>query len=79
MRIFLGMILGALLTVAAAYVHDSFAGGGAVASGTTGSGHTTAGQAMVNWDVVGRNWKDLRSSVREMGDRIHDEWVKRAG
>ena len=69
MRILLGMILGALLTIAAAYVHDTAAAGG----------RTTAGQPMVNWDVVSRNWQDLRSTVRNMGDRLHDEWAKRSG
>jgi len=68
MRLFLGMILGAVLTVALAYVHD-----------TNAVARTPAGQTMVNWDVVNRNWQDLRTSVRAMGDRIHDEWVKRAG
>ena len=68
MRVFLGMILGALLTVAAAYTYD------------TASGRTEAGaRPMVNWDVVNKNWRDLRASLRDMGNRVHDEWVKRSG
>jgi hypothetical protein len=69
MRLFLGMILGALLTVGAAYIHDT---------GSLGAG-TTAERPMVNWDVVDRSWQDLRSNLRVMGDRLHDEWTKRAG
>ena len=68
MRVFLGMILGALLTVAAAYSYD------------TASGRSDVGaRPMVNWDVVSQNWRDLRANLRDMGNRVHDEWVKRAG
>ena len=34
---------------------------------------------MVNWDVVNQNWRGLRASLRDMGNRVHDEWVKRSG
>lgn len=67
MRMFLGIILGALLTVAAAYVYD------------TGRQDLAGARPMVNWDVVTENWHDLRASLRHMGNRVHDEWVKRSG
>jgi hypothetical protein len=53
MRILLGMILGALITVGAAFVYDSSTG--RAASGLTvasAEGHAP----MVNWDVVSHNW-----------------------
>lgn len=70
MRVFLGMILGALLTVAAAYSYDSMNANRDITEGA---------RPMVNWDVVSRNWQDLRANLRDMGSRVHDEWVKRSG
>jgi hypothetical protein len=68
MRGFLGMIVGALLTVAGAYAFDNFqARGNAVA------------KPMVNWDVVRDNWNGVQASLRDVGNRVHDEWVKRSG
>lgn len=69
MRMFLGMILGALLTVLAAYGYDSYNAGSDV----------TAARPMVNWDVVRDNWNGVQTNLREMGNRVHDEWVKRSG
>lgn len=65
MRLFLGIILGALLTVAAAYIHD------------TTMGSSASAQPLVNWDVASRDWQGVQASVREMSDRIHDQWAKR--
>ena len=67
MRLFLGMILGALLTVAAACMYDS------------GHKDVAGARPMVNWDVVTENWHDLRADLRDMGNRVHDEWVNRSG
>jgi hypothetical protein len=61
MRIILGMILGALLTIGAAYVLD----GGRVEAGTA-----TAERPMVNWDVVGKNWDRLTTRVRSEFTRL---------
>ena len=62
MRMFFGMILGALLTVFAAFLHDSWA----TRPATTGaSTHTTMERPMVNWDVVGDNWRVVRERARE--------------
>jgi hypothetical protein len=55
MRLILGMILGAALTVGVAYVSD------------TATKPTTPGaeaRPMVNWDVVGRNVDALTSIAR---------------
>ncbi len=51
MRVFLGMILGAVLTVAVAYYSDSMRTS-SVASGPS----ATENRPMVNWDVVQTNW-----------------------
>lgn len=69
MRMFLGMILGALLTVLAAYGYDGY----------NARGDVTAARPMVNWDVVRDNWNGVQTGLREMGNRVHDEWVKRSG
>ena len=45
MRMFFGMILGCLLTVAIVYVHDSMA-----------ASRTGASEMIVNWDVAAREW-----------------------
>lgn len=68
MRMFLGMIAGALLTVAAAYAHDGYA-----------LRNDAGARPMVNWDVVRANWQGVETSLREIGTRVHDEWVKRSG
>jgi hypothetical protein len=59
MRIFLGMILGCLLTIAVVYVHDSMATS-TVASGTTAS----TSHAIVNWDVAASEWGQVKENAR---------------
>jgi hypothetical protein len=54
MRVFFGLILGALLTVGAAYVYDSGRGDQAGIERT-----------MVNWDVVSENWQAAKSRVQQ--------------
>ena len=49
MRTLLGMILGAFLTVFAAYVYDA---------------NRTDGRRMVNWDVVSDNWQAAKTRVQ---------------
>ncbi len=61
MRLILGMILGAFLTVGAAFVYDSWTTG----SSTTGSATTLEHRPMVNWDVVGENWRIVQRRARE--------------
>jgi hypothetical protein len=58
MRLLLGIILGALLTVGGAYLYDSHnALEGANAP-------TTAQRPMVNWDVVNIKWQHLTERAR---------------
>lgn len=73
MRFFLGMIFGALLTIAGAYSYD-------VLTGRIADSVATASddRPMVNWDVVSKNWQAIETSVREMAQRVQDQWSKRS-
>jgi hypothetical protein len=64
MRVFLGMILGALLLVAGVYVYDSQSTS-TVANGQNASSSRT----IVNWDVAATDWHALTT-------RAHDDWIK---
>jgi hypothetical protein len=64
MRMFIGMVFGCLLTVAAAYVHDSMATP-KVANGLPADTANT----LVNWDVAARKWGYIR-------DTAHTAWMK---
>ena len=50
MRLILGIILGAALTVGGAYICDTAAGAGA--------------KPMVNWDVVAKNFDEVSAVTR---------------
>jgi hypothetical protein len=64
MRVFLGMILGALLLVAGVYIYDS------MQTSTVANGQVAqANRTIVNWDVAARDWDALKH-------RAHDDWVK---
>ena len=64
MRIFLGMVLGCLLTIAVVYVHDS------MATSTVASGpNASTSRAIVNWDVAAREWGQVKETV-------HTTWLK---
>jgi hypothetical protein len=64
MRVFLGMILGALLLIAGVYIYDSQSTP-TVASGQAASANRT----IVNWDVAASDWDALKR-------RAHDDWIK---
>lgn len=64
MRVFLGMILGAMLLVAGVYIYDSQSTS-TVASGQSASGSRT----IVNWDVAATDWHALMT-------RAHDDWIR---
>ena len=64
MRIFLGMILGALLLTVGVYIYDSQSTS-TVASGQSASANRT----IVNWDVAAADWNKLKN-------RAHEDWVK---
>jgi hypothetical protein len=58
MRFALGLIVGVLITIAAAYLRDAALPRGADA------------RPMVNWDVVDRSVHDLSETVREQWARL---------
>ena len=64
MRVFLGMILGALLLVAGVYVYDSMQTS-SVANGEVAQANRT----IVNWDVAAADWHALKT-------RAHDDWIR---
>jgi hypothetical protein len=67
MRMLLGVILGAILTVVVAYAYDS-------STGRTPNGLSATaadGQApLVNWDVVDARWHGLQSHMRTLGENF---------
>jgi hypothetical protein len=64
MRVFLGMILGALLLVAGVYVYDSMQ-----TSRVAGGEVAQANRTIVNWDVAAADWHALQT-------RAHDDWIR---
>src|SRR3954451_21150512 len=64
MRMFLRMILGALLLACSVYVYDSMQTS-SVANGEV----ATTNRTIVNWDVAKADWDALR-------DRAHKDWVR---
>jgi hypothetical protein len=56
MRLFLGIIIGCVLTIGGTYVADKAAAAGA--------------QPMVNWDVVGKNVNSLTGLARDGWKKI---------
>ena len=64
MRLLFGMILGALLTIGGAYVSDTMTAGEAAVANPDRPSATVA-RTMVNWDVVGENWRSFRIRVSE--------------
>jgi hypothetical protein len=64
MRMFVGMILGALLLTGGIYIHDS------MSTSTVASGEVSQpGRTIVNWDVASSEWDALKT-------RTQKDWVK---
>jgi hypothetical protein len=66
MRILLGIILGAILTVGGAYLYDSQQANAAAQI------QASAPRALVNWDVVDARWHALTGHAKA-------EWKRFAG
>ena len=76
MRVLLGMFLGVLITVGAAFVYDSSTG--RVANGLTLA--STEGHApMVNWDVVSHDWDGMKQQLRDVAVDIEKGWKRITG
>jgi hypothetical protein len=67
MRLFLGIIVGVLLTIGVAYLSDASIPAPSSASAQT---TTVEQRPMVNWDVVSRNWQNLTSDVRNTWNKL---------
>jgi len=64
MRVFLGMILGALLLVVGVYTYDS------MSTSTVANGEVAqANRTIVNWDVASTDWNALKQ-------RAHSDWIR---
>ena len=76
MQILLGMILGVLITVGAAFVYDS-------STGRAANGLTVAsveGHApMINWDVVSHDWDGMKQQLRGVAGDIEKGWTRVTG
>jgi hypothetical protein len=66
MRFFLGIIVGAILTVGVAYLYDASTSGPFNAAAQT----RVEQQPMVNWDVVSRNWQSFSLGVRNTWSKL---------
>jgi hypothetical protein len=65
MRVFLGMILGAVLTIAGAYTIDAMH-----TSSTAAGPAAVTNRPMVNWDVVQTNWQQFKTSAKDGWDKL---------
>jgi hypothetical protein len=64
MRVLVGIILGAVLTVGGAYLYDSHHAAAAVGA------PATAQRPLVNWDVVAVKWDRLSTRARAEWHRL---------
>ncbi len=73
MPVLFGMILGVLLTIAAAFAYDTSTG-----RAPNGLPPTAAGghPPMVNWDVVNEDWHGVRTNLEEMGAEVQKGWKR---
>jgi hypothetical protein len=63
MRFLLGMIVGAALTVGAAYLYDT-------RSTVDPQATAAAARPMVNWDVAAKNWQRATSRLQREWDKL---------
>jgi hypothetical protein len=76
MRVFLGMILGVLLTFGVAFVYDS--GTGRAPNGLTvasAEGHAP----VVNWDIVSHDMEGVKQRLREVAVDVERGWKRMTG
>lgn len=64
MPMFLGFVLGVLVTIFGAYLYDA-------ATGTVGNGMSASNQSpMVNWNVVKNDWNVFENNVRATANNV---------
>jgi hypothetical protein len=76
MQMLLGMILGVLIAIGAAFVYDS-------STGRSANGLTVASAEghppMVNWDVVSHDWDGMKQELRDVAVDIKKGWKRLTG
>jgi hypothetical protein len=77
MQMLLGMILGVLITVGAAFVYDSSTGRAANGLLTVASAEGHA--PMFNWDVVSHDWDGMKQQLRDVAVDIEKGWKRITG
>ena len=77
MRVFLAMILGAILTVVGAYSYAVVTAKMATAADVSAT-VAAEDRPTVNRNVVGKRWQSLETNMREMAARVHEHWTKRS-
>jgi hypothetical protein len=73
MPVLFGIILGIILTIAAAFAYDTTTG--RAPNGLTpapAGGHPP----MVNWNVVSDNWQDVKVHLRNAGAEVERGWKR---
>jgi hypothetical protein len=76
MQMLLGLILGVLITVCAAFVYDSSTG--RAANGLTvasAEGHAP----LVNWDVASHDWDGMKQRLRDVAVDVERGWKRIIG
>jgi hypothetical protein len=76
MQMLLGIILGILITVCAAFVYDSSTG--RAANGLTvasADGHAP----LVNWDVASHDWDGMKQRLRGVAVDVERGWKRITG
>jgi hypothetical protein len=72
MPVFVGFILGVVVTILGAYMYDA-------ATGNVDKGLSASTQApMVNWSVVKSDWEIFESNVRATADNIERTFKQRS-
>jgi hypothetical protein len=82
MKVVFGMFLGVLLTVAVVFIYDTIGGrAGRAASDADASlpAATDGHRPVVNWDVVGEDWRQFVLNLEGVGQNIRRGWQKLTG
>lgn len=67
----IGIILGVILTILSAYIHDSMVTGPASAATPP-----AASQQLVNWNVASQKWTSLKTSVQATWNNLQNSTSK---
>ena len=74
MPVFFGIILGAAMTIGAAFAYDS-----ATNRAPNGLTASSANAPLVNWDVVRDDWNGIKTDLRDVAVNVKRGWKRLAG